>query len=58
MEVKLTEPVEVRGEIRPKDAVVEVREPSGRYLIARKKAVATSGDSSKSAAKPTSGKKE
>ena len=39
MKVKLTKPVEHRGELQPEGKQLDVTDTTGRYLIARKKAV-------------------
>ena len=49
MKVRLTKPVEHRGELQPEGKQLNVTEATGRYLIARKKAVEVDD-----AAKPTS----
>lgn len=56
MKVTLSEAVEIRGEMQPKGAQVDVRDPSGRWLIARKKATEVKAEASSQSSKPAGGK--
>lgn len=62
MKIKLTAPVEHRGELEDAGTVLDVEEPTARYLIARKKATEVAASASQSTGKTAkpgkSGKKE